>query len=55
MRSGQSPDATWTIEFLEELLPVERPALFTASEHPFANQGAAREWLDIVVPQGTVE
>ncbi len=40
VRSGQTSDATWTVEFLQE-----RPAPFHDIEHSFASPDEVRTWL----------
>ena len=37
----------WLIELLDETLPAERPAPFTAQQHAFDTRTAALEWLGI--------
>ena len=45
VRSGQTSDATWTGELLQDLPPQERPAPFHDIEHSFASLDEARTWL----------
>ena len=45
VRSGQTSDATWTVEPLQDLPPQERPAPFMDIEHSFASLDEARTWL----------
>jgi hypothetical protein len=45
VRSGQTDDATWTVELLVDLPPGERPAPFTEQEHTFESMDEARKWL----------
>lgn len=45
VRSGESKDATWTAELLQDLAPQERPAPFTQPEHTFPSLEEARIWL----------
>ncbi len=45
VRSGQTSDATWTVELLQDLPPQERPAPFMHIEHSFASLDEARTWL----------
>ena len=45
VRSGQTSDATWTVELLQDLPPQERPAPFMDIEHSFASLDEARTWL----------
>ncbi len=45
VRSGQTSDATWTVELLRDLPPQERPAPFSEIEHSFASLDEARTWL----------
>ena len=35
VRSGNTPNATWTAELLEDLHPKQRPAPFTEPKHSF--------------------
>ncbi len=37
VRSGQTSDATWMVELLQDLPPQERPAPFMNIEHSFAS------------------
>jgi hypothetical protein len=45
VRSGQTDDARWTVELLDEFEPGEMPTPFTAPEHTFASLEEARVWL----------
>ena len=45
VRSGQTSDATWTVELLQDLPPQERPAPFMHIEHSFALLDGAKAWL----------
>jgi hypothetical protein len=45
VRSGQTHDAIWTAELLEDLPSGEMPAPFTAPEHAFGSLDEARAWL----------
>ena len=45
VRSGETRDATWTAELLENVHPRRRPAPFTEPEHTFGSLEEAREWL----------
>ena len=45
VRSGQTDDATWTVELLADLPPWKRPAPFTEQEHTFDSLEEARRWL----------
>ena len=45
VRSGQTSDATWTVELLQDLPLRERPAPFMNIEHSFASLDEARTWL----------
>jgi hypothetical protein len=45
VRSGETDDATWTVELLVDLPPGERPAPFTEAEHTFGSLEEARKWL----------
>ena len=47
VRSGQTSDATWTAELLEELPQGQRPAPFTEQEHAFFSLEEARAWLGV--------
>ncbi len=46
--TGQSSDAIWTVELLEDLTPGERPVPFTDLEHRFGTLEEARLWLGAV-------
>ena len=46
VRSGETDNATWTAELLEDLSPWKRPAPFTEAEHMFGSLEKARQWLD---------
>jgi hypothetical protein len=48
VRTGQTSDATWTVELLEDLTPGERPAPFTDLEHRFGTLEEARLCLGAV-------
>ena len=43
VRSGDTDNATWTAELLDDLPPEERP--FVETEHTFGSLEEAREWL----------
>ena len=43
--SGQTEGATWTVELLEEMLPIDMPVPFTEPEHTFDSLKEARHWL----------
>jgi hypothetical protein len=45
VRSGETSDATWTAELLQDLPLQERPAPFTMIEHRFGSLEEARAWL----------
>jgi hypothetical protein len=45
VRSGQTSDATWTAELLEDMPQGQRPAPFTQQEHAFSSLEEARAWL----------
>jgi hypothetical protein len=45
VRSGETSDATWTAELLQDLPQQERPAPFTMIEHRFGSLEEARAWL----------
>ena len=45
VRSGETRDATWTAELLQDLPVQERPAPFTELEHSFASLEEVRTWL----------
>ncbi len=45
VRSGETDNATWTAELLEDLHPRRRPAPFTEAEHLFRSLEEARQWL----------
>jgi hypothetical protein len=47
VRSGQSQDATWTAELLEDLPPGERPTPFVEPEHQFGSLEEAQKWLEV--------
>lgn len=46
VRSGQTHDATWTVELLTDVHPRRMPAPFTEIEHTFASMEEAQKWLD---------
>ena len=52
VRSGETSDAIWTAELLENLPPLQRPTPFTEIEHSFASLEEARVWLEgaLVLP-----
>lgn len=45
VRSGQTHDATWTMELLVDLPSNDRPAPFTELEHTFSSLEDAQKWL----------
>jgi hypothetical protein len=45
VRSGDTENATWTVELLVDLPPEKRPAPFTEIEHTFGSLEEARQWL----------
>ena len=45
VRSGETSDATWTAELLQDLPPQERPVPFRELEHHFTSLEEARAWL----------
>ena len=45
VRSGETSDAAWTAELLEDLALSERPAPFTEIEHRFTSFEEAKHWL----------
>jgi hypothetical protein len=45
VRSGQTSDATWTAELLEDMPQGQRPAPFSAQEHTFSSLKQAQAWL----------
>ena len=45
VRSGETDNATWTVELLEDVHPRRRPAPFTEAEHTFSSLEEARAWL----------
>jgi hypothetical protein len=47
VRSGNTSNATWTAELLEDVHPRRRPAPFTEPEHTFASLGDAQQWLGV--------
>jgi hypothetical protein len=47
VRSGQTSDATWTAELLEDMPQGQRPAPFTQQEHAFSSLEEARAWLGV--------
>ena len=47
VRSGQTDDAIWTAELLEDLPQGERPQPFTELEHTFTSLEEARTWLGV--------
>ena len=53
VRSGETRDATWTAELLQDLPVQERPAPFTELEHRFASLEEVRTWLGAaeILPQ----
>jgi hypothetical protein len=50
VRSGQTSDATWTAELLEDMPQGQRPAPFTEQEHAFSSLEEARTWLGAAEP-----
>jgi hypothetical protein len=50
VRSGQTSDATWTAELLEDMPQGQRPAPFTEQEHAFSSLEEARAWLGAQMP-----
>jgi hypothetical protein len=53
VRSGETRDATWTAELLQDLPVQERPAPFTELEHSFGSLEEVRTWLGAaeILPQ----
>lgn len=54
VRSGETSNATWTAELLQDRPAQERPAPFMELEHTFASLDEARAWLggaEIVPPE----
>ncbi len=45
VRSGETSNATWTVELLTDASSWKRPAPFTESEHTFGSLEEARQWL----------
>ena len=45
VRSGETDNATWTVELLEDVHPRRRPPPFTEPEHSFGSMEEAQEWL----------
>jgi hypothetical protein len=45
VRSGETQNATWTVELLVDLPPGERPTPFTEIEHTFGSLEEVQEWL----------
>jgi hypothetical protein len=45
VHSSETDDAIWKAELLGDLLPEERPALFTEAEHSFRSLKDAQKWL----------
>jgi len=45
VRNGETDNATWTAELLEDVHPRRRPSPFTESEHSFGSLEEAQEWL----------
>ncbi len=45
VRSGETSNATWTVELLRDAPSWKRPAPFTEPEHSFGSLEEAREWL----------
>ena len=45
VRSGETDNATWTVELLEEVHPIFRLAPFIEPEHSFGSLEEARKWL----------
>jgi hypothetical protein len=52
VRSGETNDATWTAELLENVHPRRRPAPFTETEHTFRSLEEAEVWLGIIDGEG---
>ncbi len=50
VRNGQSSEATWTAELLEDVPQEHRPAPFTQQEHAFSSLEEARAWLGVPEP-----
>ncbi len=48
VRSGQTSDATWTAELLEDLAPGERPMPLTHLEHRVGTLEEVGLWLGAV-------
>jgi hypothetical protein len=45
VRSGNTSNATWTAELLEDVHPRRRPAPFKWPEHTFSSLEEAQKWL----------
>ena len=45
VRSGNTSNATWTAELLEDAHPRRRPAPFKWLEHTFSSLEEAQKWL----------
>jgi hypothetical protein len=45
VRSGETDNATWTAELLEDVHPRRRPAPFKEAEHTFSSLEEAQTWL----------
>jgi hypothetical protein len=45
VRSGETDNATWTAELLEDVYPRRRPAPFKEAEHTFSSLEEAQTWL----------
>jgi hypothetical protein len=54
VRSGQTSDATWTAELLEDRPQGQRPAPFTQQEHAFSLE-ESRAWLGAHEPNTAKE
>jgi hypothetical protein len=45
VRSGETDNATWTAELLEDVHPRRRPAPFKEAEHTFRSLEETLQWL----------
>jgi hypothetical protein len=55
VRSGDSPDASWTAELLVDLPVGEMPEPFTAPEHPFGSLEEAQAWLGVTQTRSSAQ
>jgi hypothetical protein len=55
VRSGHTPESTWTAELLVDMSAEERPAPFTGPEHTFGSLGEAQRWLGCTETHATSE